>query len=203
MKLRTQRVAKLGGSLLDLPDLPQRLRRWLAQSPQCPTWLVVGGGEIAHALRRADQRFGLPPPSAHRLAIDAMALNARLLHALLPEATWTSLDPVCGADEFPDGAVLRLVDPAIFQAGPWAERLAVPASWDVTSDSLAARLAVLLKTELVLLKSADPPHPATIAQAADQGLVDRYFPTAAAGLCRIRVVNLRRDPPAAQTLAAP
>ena len=70
----------------------------------------------------------------------------------------------------------------------------LPHSWDVTSDSIAARLAVLAGAdELVLLKSGLPAGSLTLAQAAETGYVDRYFPVAAAGVPRVRCVNLRAD----------
>ena len=83
-------LVKVGGSLLDWPDLPHFLRA------QTPTWLaerravvlIVGGGRWADEIRAADQRFQLKPAAAHQLAIQAMSLTARLLVEILPEASW-------------------------------------------------------------------------------------------------------------------
>ncbi|HEY5311716.1 MAG TPA: hypothetical protein VIK18_04330 [Pirellulales bacterium] len=65
----------------------------------------------------------------------------------------------------------------------------LPASWDVTSDSIAAHLAsALAADELVLLKSALP-QTTSIAAAAAEGYIDRWLPH-----CwrrTIRCVNLR------------
>jgi aspartokinase-like uncharacterized kinase len=67
----------------------------------------------------------------------------------------------------------------------------LPASWDVTSDSIAARLAQLISAdELVLLKSTLPTG-STCAAWSTEEFVDRFFPQAAASLRRVRVVNLR------------
>jgi len=52
----------------------------------------------------------------------------------------------------------------------------VKASWDITSDSLAAWLAnQLLATELILVKSAEVPREQNIQQMQKQGLLDQAF----------------------------
>jgi hypothetical protein len=70
----------------------------------------------------------------------------------------------------------------------------LPHSWAVTSDSIAARAAVVLGAErLVLLKSVDVPPETPWEQAAARGWVDVYFPRAiaAAGFA-VEVENFRR-----------
>jgi hypothetical protein len=67
----------------------------------------------------------------------------------------------------------------------------LPHTWDVTSDSIAARLAVTLEArELVLLKSRLPDG-ADIDQATRSGYVDAYFSRAVLGMPAVRCVNLR------------
>jgi 5-(aminomethyl)-3-furanmethanol phosphate kinase len=64
-------------------------------------------------------------------------------------------------------------------------------NWNVTSDSIAARLAQAIRAdELVLLKSCDF-RSNSLTDLAKAGVVDPYFPRAAAGLGGVRVVNLR------------
>jgi len=83
-------LVKVGGSLLDWPDLPHFLRAqtpiWLAE--RRGVVLIVGGGRWADEIRAADQRFQLGPAAAHQLAIQVMSLTARLLVKILPEASW-------------------------------------------------------------------------------------------------------------------
>jgi 5-(aminomethyl)-3-furanmethanol phosphate kinase len=64
----------------------------------------------------------------------------------------------------------------------------------VTSDSIAARAAVVYEAErLVLLKSVDVPAGTTWEVAAERGWVDRHFPQVVAELaCPVEVVNFRR-----------
>ena len=52
-------VAKVGGSLFDLPDLRQRLNRWLVAQADTPVLLIPGGGELADAVRNLHRTHGL------------------------------------------------------------------------------------------------------------------------------------------------
>jgi hypothetical protein len=90
-------------------------------------------------------------------------------------------------------ATAIIFDPADFLATVEpelpGERLAV--GWEVTSDSIAARIAQLLEAdELVLLKAALPTTH-DLAAAAQTGFVDTYFPRVAASLHRVRAVDLQ------------
>lgn len=83
----------------------------------------------------------------------------------------------------------------------------MPHSWDVTTDSIAARVALVHGAErLVLLKSVDVPSGTPWEEAAARGWVDAHFPKVAAELtCPIEVVNFRRvlDSPHAELLDDP
>lgn len=53
----------------------------------------------------------------------------------------------------------------------------LPCSWDVTSDSIVAWVAIQLRaSQLILLKSCSVPV-ATVSELARQGIVDSYLPT--------------------------
>jgi aspartokinase-like uncharacterized kinase len=70
----------------------------------------------------------------------------------------------------------------------------LPANWDVTSDSIAARLAVALRAEeLVLLKSTLPDAHLEVEELSQSGLVDTMFPRLCGELPAVRIVNLRAD----------
>lgn len=172
-------VVKVGGSLYDLPDLGERLRRWLTALPTA--LLFPGGGPTADVIRDYDRIHRLGAEGAHWLAIRALSLNAHFLARLLPEAkVITRLDEV----ERPGWVIL---DPLPFFQADEANCEHLPHRWDVTSDSLAVRVASAARAELVLLKSISWQGPWT-------EVVDSYFPTAvqrAGPSLRIRVINLR------------
>lgn len=184
------RVVKIGGSLLDCPDLPARLRRWFARA-RGMNLIVVGGGRFADAVRQYDAALGLGE-RAHWLAIRAMRLSGYLVAETLPGAK-----PNVRYDQLPRDE--PTVDPCsvwIVDALDFVERLpaelALPATWSVTSDSIAARLAQAVNAdELVLLKSTLPGNIATFNDARAAALVDDYFPIAAQRLGEARLVNLR------------
>lgn len=198
-------VYKLGGSLLDLPDLGERLTTCFESAPEeCPV-LVVGGGAAADLVRDWDPRHRLGDAAAHRLAIAAMELNASLIRILMSRAgravgvDWRSAGE---ADVVVPDMLREIENP---DEGP------VPGeSWEVTSDSLAAWLAGRCGAQrLVFLKSA--PWPATtssprtilsakdLQRAAEAGLCDsavlRYLP---AGIA-VEWIDFRTRVPAAQT----
>lgn len=186
------RVVKLGGSLLDLADWPQRLAAWLAAEPVLPTVLVVGGGELAEAIRRCDRRFGLDDEAAHWLCVRAMSLQAEMA----AEALRRRIEGVKLVRRLGDLGELSERCVAVFDVEPFlrGEESALagsplPHGWHVTSDSIAARVAeCLAAAELVLLKSAPPPADPTDSAT---GYVDGHFAAASRNLRRVRYVDLR------------
>src|SRR4051794_38943363 len=82
-------VIKVGGSLLEWPELPRRLAGFLndrragdLSTSHCI--LIAGGGTIVNQIRTLDRIHGLGDERAHRLAIHALDLSARILASLLP-----------------------------------------------------------------------------------------------------------------------
>lgn len=183
-------VVKLGGSLLDLPDLSVRIERFLEARQKERILLLVGGGEMAKLVRQWDQRHQLGDSAAHWLAIHALGVTTRFVSGLLPTSRLiTSLDACAGL--WSEGA-LPLLDPYDFLVADDPHAASLPHSWDVTSDSIAARVAEVAGAgELVLLKSTTARRGLTRSQAARHGLVDPYFPQAARQLPRVVVQGLR------------
>ncbi len=181
-------VIKIGGSLFDRPEFGPRLRNWLDVNAPPETILVPGGGRLADLVRSLDHIHGLGDEVAHRMALHAMTINAHLLAALLSGS--------CIIDG-PDIAELLweqnrrpILDALAFCESD--EAFALPHSWDVTSDSVAARLAIVSgATELILLKSASPPA-GDVAAWAECGYVDAWLPNVLANTdVQVRAVNLR------------
>ena len=189
------RVVKVGGSLLDFAGLAAALRTWLARQPPLATVLVAGGGPFTDAVRAADERFALSEETSHWLCIDALAVSARLLAGLLPEAEFL---PRCTVRELlqrltatsPGSTFVFDIETYLREEEPRHSK-PLPHTWSVTSDSLAARLAEALEVEELVLVKSGLPSIAALHSAAEAGYVDPYFPQAAARLRRVRCVNLR------------
>jgi aspartokinase-like uncharacterized kinase len=180
-----RRVIKFGGSLFDLPFWILDVARWIDDQPVATTLIVVGGGEPIDDVAAEQWRRGMSDAEAHWRCIGVMGDHARSLATLKPDwplvsdprelETATASTFVLEADAFMRGADAALGTRAL------------PESWDVSSDSIAARAAELFAAdELVLLKSV---LPADIGGAGDY--VDRYFVETSKKIPRIRCVNFR------------
>ena len=184
------RVVKLGGSLLDWPEFPGQLRLWLRRQPPATNVLLVGGGEFADVIRRADTCHSLGEYASHHLCIQTLQVTAQMAAQLLPEARGP-LRLEC-IEPAPNHSLVLLDVPALIELDTARSVRPLPASWEVTTDSIAARAAVLLKAdELVLLKSDLVDRPGSLTELAAAGLVDGHFPVCAKSIANIRLVNLR------------
>jgi len=177
-------VVKVGGSLYDLPDLKSRLCRFL-RSLEDPIWLLVpGGGPTTDVIRIFDAQHGLGAARSHWLALRACTLNAHFLRELLPDVPLVADPAGC------DGP--GVLDPFAFVQADEGRPDCLPHHWDATSDSVAARAAIVAKGRLVLLKSVSIPPEMSWDEAARAGHVDPVFPglVRRAGLV-VRAINLR------------
>jgi hypothetical protein len=163
-------VVKLGGSFALSPHLRTILDAIVAA--QRPVVIVPGGGPFADAVREAQPRMGFDDGAAHRMALMAMAQFAEALSSHSPRIK-----------SVPGVAAIHLAIEAgavpVWAPWPLASGVeALPESWNLTSDSLAAWLAGKLgASRLLLLKHRDPPsRPTTLRQAAKTGIVDPLFP---------------------------
>lgn len=184
-------VFKIGGSLLDLPDLTERVTQVIGQRPDARPLLVVGGGTAADVVRSWDAQHRLGDDTAHELALLAMGLNEQFLERMLPRSRLVrsdrQFDMATG-----EGLLPILCAHCFLKWGVSAGHSPLPHSWDVTSDSIAAWAArVLQADELVLMKSVCCPTGMSAAEAASAGLVDACFTGVAAeipavGWCEAR-----------------
>jgi aspartokinase-like uncharacterized kinase len=179
-------VIKVGGSLFDLPDLATRLRALFTTVHTERIALFPGGGRSADAVRELDRTQELGDEASHWLALRALTMNAHFLQALLPEFAVLKHRTAPGAPR-------AILDPFDFAQADEANADHLPHTWEVTSDSLAARVAVVLGAqELILVKSVSMDHHMTWPEAAAAGLVDAHFPTiVASAKFPVRVVNTR------------
>jgi aspartokinase-like uncharacterized kinase len=160
-------VIKVGGALMRDPEAFRCAVAALGQIRRdARVVLVPGGGLFADAVREADRTLGLGDDAAHWMAVMAMDQYAHVLGARIPR-----------------GVVVR--NPGRIAAAHTAGRVPVLApyrwlrradpvshSWDVTSDSIAAWVAITLgAAHLVLLKPAG---------GAVGDVTDAYFASALA-----------------------
>ncbi len=139
--------------------------------------VVPGGGPFADQVRAMQARWLFDDILAHRLAIAAMELFGRII---------ASLDARLAPADSQQAIRRRLAEG---RAAVWMPtrmvvgNSAIPATWEVTSDSLSAWLAGELGAErLVLVKAAEPPTtPQTASALSASGLVDAAFPGFLAG----------------------
>ena len=202
-------VVKVGGGLArDAGDDALReLCHAIGEAGARHALLVVpGGAGFADAVREHDRRFALRAATAHRMAILAMDQFGWLLCDLIPGAVpCTALDSA--RDAAARGGTPVLLPAAMLAADP------LPASWAVTSDSIAAWVAGAAQAaRLVLVKpvaglyrdwppDGEPLGPVTVAQLAELRAagraagVDEHLPRAlgAAGV-EAWVID-GRDPP--------
>jgi aspartokinase-like uncharacterized kinase len=162
-------VLKLGGSLLSSPILAQWL--YLAiQEGEGSVVIVPGGGVFADQVRSTQKIWQYDDQTAHYMAILAMQQMALLFKGLCSD--------LCLVNE------VEAISPALHKKKVvvWAPLAAeldagkIKASWDITSDTLAAWLTVQLSAEqLILVKSAQLPENLTLEQLSEQTIVDKAF----------------------------
>jgi 5-(aminomethyl)-3-furanmethanol phosphate kinase len=168
-------VVKVGGSLADLPNLGGGLRSWLDLQLTAQILLVPGGGPAADWIRDLDASEHLGPERSHWLALRALTFAAHVLATRLPGAIviqgLEEREPAWRRGQVP------VLDMHTFARADEARPDHLEHSWDVTSDALAARVAVVAgMSHLVLLKSCSFSEPIDWSLAARRGLVDAAFP---------------------------
>jgi aspartokinase-like uncharacterized kinase len=168
-------VVKVGGSLFDHSALGPGLRRWIREFTDGRLVLVPGGGLAAEAVRQLHRVHQPPEEFSHWLAIRMMDANGELLKHLLSDS-------------------VEIIDSYEFCQQDEGQQLALPHTWRVTSDSIAARIAEHFRArELVMLKSIDLPRDVDWRQAAELGLIDQMFgEVVERNQLNVRWVNFRK-----------
>jgi aspartokinase-like uncharacterized kinase len=163
-------VVKVGGSLFDHPALAAGLRTWLAYHPQRQLLIIPGGGALADMIRRYHRTHGVSEEACHWLAIQAMHINAGLLRELLPQAPMVHLP-----QRWPTDRQIGILNAPYFTTHDETQAGALPHTWRVTSDAIAARVAEVAKAPLIMLKSVELPDGISWSDATEQGLIDPVF----------------------------
>lgn len=163
-------VVKLGGSLMESPYLP----KWLEVLGRTGSVIVPGGGPFAQAVRTAQARWRFDEATAHHMAILGMRQYGKMLAALGTKLPTGTTEEQLAA--LPGSARIWLPLPELL------DQANIPATWGVTSDSLAVWLAGRVRAEnLLLVKSVDLTEfgampTISLAQVVSRGWIDPLFP---------------------------
>ena len=184
-----QTIIKVGGSLLDLPDLNNRMQTWLPQFDITPAWVMCGGGEYADSIRARQLWAGWCDTEAHDLAVLAMDANtyetSELLGLKVVELTYPQSERHLA--DYTAIAVSQFLN----DAEPRCKGVVLPQNWSATSDSIAARIATIFDIpNVVLLKSATPPSE-DLETLQDCGYIDSAFISMLSENTNVQFINLR------------
>jgi len=161
-------VVKLGGSYAFSLQLPV----WLEALASCAGRVVIvpGGGPFADAVREAQPKMGFDDRAAHRMGLMAMnqfgcaVASLGRGYVLAPSAS----------------AIVRAVrarQVPVWCPVPMALKADdLPASWDVTADSLAAWLAARLNATQVVFVKQIAPRTSSLNTLIAEGILDRFLP---------------------------
>jgi aspartokinase-like uncharacterized kinase len=163
-------LVKIGGSLERAPAL----RSWIEASGRFGLGRVIvvpGGGSFANEVRSAQVHWGFSDSAAHHMALLAMEQFGLLLADMEPRLkaarSDTEIRNALEAQHVPVWlpSAMVLADPAL------------PQSWSLSSDSLAAWLAGQINaSHLVMVKSVNVDGPeVSLAQLQASGVVDGDF----------------------------
>ena len=169
-------VVKVGGAICrDQAALRLALEAIGRLARHQPLVVVPGGGAFADQVRLAQRELGFSDDAAHWMAILAMDQVAQLIADRLPGA---------GLVHHPAeiAAARRAGLIPVLAPHAWMRQVdALPHSWNVTGDSIAAFVADALgATELILLKRVDGPV---------EALADRAFATTRPAGLTVRVAT--------------
>lgn len=177
-------VVKLGGSLLGTPEL----KSWLdvfAKHGDGRVVIVPGGGIYADAVRDAQKIAGFSDEAAHHLALLAMEQYGLTMEALQPALATAASELEISERSWQHRGIVWLPCSMVLADD------AIPKSWEVTSDSLAAWLAHKINaSRLLLVKHDAVDENMSWEEMSSADIVDTAFPAFASGLeGRIRIVG--------------
>jgi dihydroneopterin aldolase len=160
----------LGGSHANGPHLNDWLAAIAAEAGAIA--IVPGGGPFADTVRTAQASMGFDDRAAHAMALMAMRQLGCALESLNPTLSLTASR----------SAILRALKDGkvpVWSPEPMARAAALPETWELTSDSLAAWLAGVLGASRLVLVKHGRFETATV-DARDlvaRGVVDPLFPS--------------------------
>jgi len=182
-------VIKVGGSLARHSEALKTLCKKLSEMAKKHRLLIVpGGGEFADVVRETEKRFPLSAYVSHKMAVLGMDQFGLMLSELIPKAV--AIGSLEKAKDYWKSETTPVFLPSklMFREEP------LEASWDVTSDSIAAFVACRVKADMIILVkdvdgifSSDPKTDAAaklikeisasaLSKRGGETAVDRYLP---------------------------
>jgi 5-(aminomethyl)-3-furanmethanol phosphate kinase len=163
-------VIKLGGSLLDTPELSQ----WLdviARHGDGKVVIVPGGGIFADAVREAQILTDINDKTAHQMAVMAMDQYGTLMTGLNSQLVTASSELEIAERGWQHRGIVWIPSKMVCADD------SIPTNWQVTSDSLAAWLARKLNAQhLILVKNERPEGElVSVDKLIKSGIVDESF----------------------------
>lgn len=161
-------VIKLGGSLEKSRQLIDCLN-YVVDTFKDKLIIVPGGGLFAEQVRQSQQHWQFNEVIAHEMALLAMQQMALIFHSLRPD--FNCLNSVKCIQSQIKNTTHIIWSPSINELN----QANIKASWDITSDSLAAWLAIQLQADQLTLIKAAPIFDTDIAHLMKQGILDPAF----------------------------
>ena len=163
-------IVKLGGSLSQSDALIRSLNSIEQNYANRAVVIVPGGGAFADQVRLAQHHWQFDDDTAHRMAILAMQQMALLIKGLKND--FSIAGSVTDILKQLHQKKIVIWSPDIVEL----DNAGIEASWDITSDSLAAWLAKAISAEeLILVKSAMIDNSLSLTQFAERAIVDKAF----------------------------
>ena len=163
-------IIKIGGSLSRSDALVDCLNALEKNYQGRAVVIVPGGGAFADPVRLVQQHWQFDDHTAHCMALLAMQQTALMFKGL--KADFVIVHNVAAIRTQLGRHKIVIWSPDIVEL----DNAGVAASWDISSDSLAAWLAhTLSANELILIKSAVIDASLSLYQLAEQQIVDKAF----------------------------
>ncbi|MGR8999153.1 MAG: amino acid kinase family protein [Gammaproteobacteria bacterium] len=178
-------VIKLGGSLTGSDALLKCLESIEQNYQPGEVVIVPGGGAFADQVRLAQYHWKFDDKTAHSMAILAMQQMAMLFKGL--KSHFEIARSVTDIHKQLHQQKIVIWSPDIIDL----DNAGIQATWDITSDSLAAWLAGILSArKLILVKSTIIDAGLSLQELAEQNIVDKAFcDFAVLSSIKINIVN--------------
>lgn len=165
-------VVKIGGSLLNFPDILQEIVNQIEYlSDYYKVVIIPGGGIFSRIVKKIQDLHNLNNEVTHWMAIKAMEVYGVMLQHLMRNSI------ICDEIECVKNSSSRIVILQPFKI--LKEFNELPKSWNITSDSISVYITKLLNYDLaVLVKVVDLYYGSNIVKVSEidslKNVVDNY-----------------------------